>query len=121
MSVKDADGHKLSLHPERVAEWIKKGTCFPLHAEIGLTNKCNHSCSYCALEWTRLGADTLDYRVLLKCVHNMFQNGVKSVYFAGEGEPTLHPYFEGIIQATNNVGMKVAVSTNGSKYNYDMA
>ena len=29
------DGHKVHLHPKRVAEWLETGDCYPLDVEIG--------------------------------------------------------------------------------------
>ena len=121
MSVKDADSHKLSLHPERVAEWLRYKKCMPLHAEIGLTNKCNHHCTFCTLDWITHGKDVLDFEVLERALYQMEKAGIKSVYYAGEGEPTLHPHFAEIVHVTKTYGMSVAVATNGSKFNLDIA
>jgi radical SAM protein with 4Fe4S-binding SPASM domain len=51
----------------------------------------------------------------------MEKMGVKSIYYAGEGEPTLHPHFADIIKATETYGMRVAVATNGSKLDLALA
>lgn len=121
MSVKDADSHKLAFHPQRVSDWLRYKKCMPLHAEIGLTNKCNHHCTFCTLDWITHGKDILDMKVLNSALFNMAENGVKSVYYAGEGEPTMHPSFVQIINVTKSYGMGVAVSTNGSRFDLGMA
>lgn len=121
MSVKDCDGHKLSLHPIRVAAWLLHEKCMPLHAEIGLTNRCNHKCTFCTLDWITHGKDILDFGVLERTLHQMEKMGVKSIYYAGEGEPTLHPHFADIIKITKTYGMSVAVATNGLKLDLGMA
>ena len=121
MSVKDADSHKLAYHPQRVSDWLRYKKCMPLHAEIGLTNKCNHHCIFCTLDWITHGKDILDMQVLNSALFNMAENGVKSVYYAGEGEPTLHPSFVRIINVTKSYGMGVSVATNGFKFNVEMA
>ena len=120
MSVKDADSHKLAYQPERVSQWLKGEEIFPLHAEIGLTNKCNHRCTFCTLDWITHGKDVLDPAVLFSTLSDMAYRGVKSIYYAGEGEPTIHDDFEPIIRETKRLGMSVAVSTNGSKLNLDV-
>lgn len=120
MSVKDADSHKLAYQPERVAAWLK-GDVMPLHAEIGLTNRCNHHCTFCTLDWITHGKDILDTDRLKGVLGVMAAWGVKSVYYAGEGEPTLHPAFADIIKMTKGFGLSVALSTNGSFYNPEIA
>ncbi|MGR3302367.1 MAG: radical SAM protein, partial [Candidatus Scalindua sp.] len=106
---------------ERVAEWLRYKKCMPLHAEIGLTNKCNQKCQFCTLDWITHGKDVLDFEVLERTLHQLEKCGIKSIYYAGEGEPTLHPYFADIIKVTKTYGMSVAVATNGARYNYEMA
>lgn len=120
MSVKDCDGHKLAYHPERVAAWLKGGI-MPLHAEIGLTNRCNHFCKMCTLDWITHGKDILDTDRLRSILGVLAAWGVKSVYYAGEGEPTLHPDFADIIKMTKGFGLSVALSTNGSRYDIGVA
>lgn len=121
MSVKDADSHKLAFQPERVAEWLRYKKCMPLHAEIGLTNKCNQRCTFCSLDWITHGKDVLDFEVLERTLHQMEKAGIKSIYYAGEGEPTLHPHFADIVKVTKTYGMSVAVATNGERYGYGIA
>ncbi len=121
MGVRDADVHKLGFHPKRVAAWLE-GSGTPLHAEIGITNKCNHHCTFCTLDWITHGSNVLDYHVLGKAMQDMKVMGVKSVYLAGEGEPTLHPKFAEIVEGINKqMGMSVAVSTNGQRFTEDVA
>ena len=64
MSVKDVDSHKLYLHPKRVSEWLEKGKCFPLQVEIGPTNKCNHRCKFCSLDWISHGGAEIETNVM---------------------------------------------------------
>ncbi len=117
MGVRDADGHKLGLHPERVARWaMGEGIVMPLHAEIGITDMCNHKCKFCTLDWITHGSKTLASQIIGNMLVDMQALGVKSIYIAGEGEPTLHPEFVEIVNGINHMGMSVAVSTNGSRF-----
>lgn len=120
MGVEDADGHKLGYHPKAVAKWLD-GLGVPLHAEIGLTNRCNHRCSFCTLDWITHGNKTLASHVLGNAMQDMKAMGVKSVYLAGEGEPTLHPEFRDIVNGIAHMGIKVSVSTNGQCFNASLA
>ena len=107
------DSHKLLYHPSRVAEWMAQGDCFPIYIEIGLTSRCNHRCIFCALDWLEHGAVDMDRDVMLKALTDMAAHGVKSIMFAGEGESLLHKEASLFIKVASDLGIKVAVTTNG--------
>jgi radical SAM protein with 4Fe4S-binding SPASM domain len=122
MGVRDADGHKLGFHPERVSRWkMGEGVAMPLHAEIGITDMCNHHCKFCTLDWITHGSKTIASSILGKALTDMKSLGVKSIYLAGEGEPTLHPEFVEIVNGIKNMGLSVSLSTNGQKFTEDVA
>lgn len=115
-------GHKLHLHPERVAEWLARGDCYPLKIEIGPTNRCNHRCSFCALDFVERDGVDINTDVMVSALEEMAQPGrVKGVYFAGEGEVLLHRDFPRFVQVASNAGMGVAMSTNGALLTHEKA
>jgi radical SAM protein with 4Fe4S-binding SPASM domain len=109
----EADSHKLDKHPERVAEWRQTGDCFPIYVEIGLTNRCNHNCMFCALDYLEHGGADIDSKILSKNLENMAKHGVKSVMFAGEGEPFLHKNIPFFVRTAKESGMDVSITSNG--------
>jgi radical SAM protein with 4Fe4S-binding SPASM domain len=115
------DSHKLMYHPERVAEWKKTGDCFPIYVEIGPTNRCNHRCMFCALDWLVHGGADIDSDVLCKNLEDMAKNGVKSVMFAGEGEPLLHKDIAILVKTAKDSGIDVSMTTNGVLLNREKA
>lgn len=115
------DSHKLLYHPARVAQWMAEGDCFPLYVEIGLTNRCNHRCVFCALDWLDGKAVDMDRDVLLAALKDMAAHGVKSLMFAGEGESLLHRDAPDFIRKAHELGMKVALTTNGVPLTHDKA
>jgi len=115
MGIKDVDGHKLMYYPEEVARWLTTGKTTPLHVEVGPTNRCNHHCSFCSVDWVTHGKILIDTDVLVRAIHSMGDVGVKSIYFAGEGEPMLHPDMDKFVQAAHERGIKTSMSTNGSR------
>lgn len=121
MSLKDIDSHKLGYHSERVAEWKKDGFCHPLHIEAGITNRCNHKCIQCTLDWINHKSDNIHPEVFVKMLQDAAKIGVKSIYFAGEGEPTLHKDLPLFVKTAHDLGMKVALSTNGSLFKPELA
>lgn len=106
------DGHKIHLHPDKVSQWKSEGDCYPIHIEIGTTNRCNQNCVFCALDFAR-GKTDIDKDVMLKGLESMAKCGVNSVMFGGEGEPTLHKDLGLFVQKAKQFGLDVALTTNG--------
>ncbi len=107
------DSHKLIFHPERVAAWKRGENIYPIELEIGLTNACNHRCIFCAVDYTGYQPTMLDAGVLKKNIAEFAQKGVKSIIYAGEGEPLLNKNAVDIINTTKKNDIDVAMSTNG--------
>ena len=120
MSVKDCDSHKLHYHPKYIVDWMNNKPT-PIHAEIGITNRCNHSCTFCVLDWTTHGAHDINTDIYMSTLKEMADMGVKSIYYAGEGEPTLHKDLPTFINYGKSLGMGQALSTNGSVLNKTMS
>jgi radical SAM protein with 4Fe4S-binding SPASM domain len=117
----NVDNHKLMYHPKRVAEWKDSGDCFPVYVEIGPTNRCNHKCIFCALDWVKKGGHDIDTKTMLKTLKDMAAAGVKSVMYAGEGEPLLHKDINLFIKGAKENGIDVAMTTNGVRFDKKMA
>ena len=109
----DVDSHKLIYHPERVRNWLKTGDCYPLYVEIGVTNRCNHRCIFCALDWFEKKPIDIDPDVMKRTLREMAECGVKSVMFAGEGEPLMHREICDFVSCAKFQGLDVAITTNG--------
>lgn len=107
------DSHKLIYHPDTVARWMNGENIYPIELEIGLTNACNHRCIFCAVDYTGYKPDVMDKQLLLKNLEALAPKGVKSIIYAGEGEPLLHKEAPDIINQTKEFGIDVAMSTNG--------
>lgn len=107
------DSHKLIYHPGVVDRWLKGENIYPIELEIGLTNACNHRCIFCAVDYTGYKPDKIDVRLLMNNLKEIAPRGVKSIIYAGEGEPLLHKDAPDIINQTKNLGIDAAMSTNG--------
>lgn len=107
------DSHKLIYHPETVARWLNGENIYPIEMEIGLTNACNHRCIFCAVDYTGYQSNRIDSRILIGNLEELAPRGVKSIIYAGEGEPLLHREAPDIINRTKALGIDAAMSTNG--------
>jgi len=117
----EIDNHKLIYHPESVTQWMNNGDCFPVYVEIGLTDKCNHRCIYCALDWLTQDGLKIEKDIMLRTLEDMAGNGVKSVMFAGEGEPLLHGNISDFVKHAKDSGLAVAITTNGVLFDREKA
>lgn len=107
------DSHKLIYHPETVSQWLKGENIYPIEMEVGLTNACNHRCIFCAVDYTGYKPDRINSGVLIDNLEKLALRGMKSIIYAGEGEPLLHQEAPDIINKTKGFKIDVAMSTNG--------
>lgn len=115
------DSHKLIYHPRRVADWLEGKEIFPLYIEVGLIARCNHRCIFCAFDYLEYKGPFLSTDVLKSTLTDAALHGVKSVLFAGEGEPLLHHDISELITFTKSSGLDIALSTNGVLFNSRLA
>lgn len=111
------DGHKINLHPRRVADWLESGddwekakAVYPIYVEVSPVGACNHRCTMCAVDYIGYQTRSLEEGMLSDRLREMAALGVKSVMFAGEGEPLLHKQINKIVLSSP---MDVSFTTNG--------
>jgi GTP 3',8-cyclase len=117
----EVDSHKLMYHKERVEQWKAEGDCAPIYTEIGPTNRCNHRCMFCALDWLEHGGADIGTEVMCRNLEDMAKFGIKSVMFAGEGEPFLHRDITRFVKTAKQNGMDVSITSNGVPFTKDKA
>ena len=116
------DSHKLSFHPGRVSRWLegndnwdKVKKVYPIYVEFSPSGLCNHRCSFCGLDFTpQREAVFLKTGVLKERLSEVAKLGVKSVMFAGEGEPLLHKDIAEIKTCAKKTGIDVSFTTNAT-------
>jgi len=114
------DSNKLALHHEIIAKWKKGEKIWPVYVEMSPTSICNYKCTYCALDFFKKG-DILCLKTVHKIIDEMLELGVKSIMFAGEGEPLVNPMFVDMAIYAKTVGIDVALTTNGSLMTKEIA
>jgi len=107
------DNHKLNYHIPVLNRWLLNKKIYPIYIEVSPSGICNHRCTFCALDFMEYQKRFIDLSVFEKCVSEMSTLGVKSIMFAGEGEPLLHKNISELISLTKKAGIDVALTTNG--------
>jgi radical SAM protein with 4Fe4S-binding SPASM domain len=107
------DSHKLLFHPRRVADFLEGVDIAPIYMEISPFGGCNHRCVFCGLDFMGYVPKKLDTAVLRERLTELGQMGLKSIMYAGEGEPYLHKDLPDIITHAKACGIDNAVTTNG--------
>lgn len=115
------DSHKLIYHPQRVADWLEGKDIFPIYVEVGLAASCMHRCIYCAFDYLKYRGPLIGETFLKIVLEQAAEMGLKSVMFAGEGEPLMHPGIVEIISYSKMHNLDVALTTNGVLFNEKVA
>lgn len=118
-SIHDIDFHKLSQHPHRVTQWLngrndweKAKSIYPIYVEISPVGACNHRCNFCSVDYIGYESRRLPYEPLIERLSEMAKLGIKSVMFAGEGEPTLYAKLPEVLDHCSTIGVDTALTTN---------
>lgn len=107
------DSHKLHYHPKRVCSFLETGDTYPIYMEVSPVGSCNHRCTFCAYDYIGYPNRKLDKKHFLRFIDEVASKGLKSMLYAGEGEPLMHPDIGEFIVATKSKGIDVGLFTNG--------
>ena len=111
------DSHKMQYHTGRTSQWLHsedKAQVFPIYVEVSPVGACNHRCTFCAVDYIGYKNIRLDKEALKNCIMSMSECGVKSIMFAGEGEPTLYKDLPEVINHAKALEIDIALTTNGT-------
>lgn len=115
------DGHKLMYHLDRVNEFLTKGDCYPLYIEISPVGSCNHRCVFCAYDYIGYPNRKLETNRTLELIDELAECGLRSILFAGEGEPLLHPDLARFIARAKRRGIDTGLFTNAQLLKPELA
>jgi GTP 3',8-cyclase len=106
------DSHKLMYHTDRLSQWMKGETIYPVYIEASPSGACNHRCTYCGLDFMGYRPSFYDAEKFTPVLKELGKLGVKSIMYAGEGEPFLNKQLPLIIENTRASGIDSAITTN---------
>lgn len=112
------DSHKLAYHPERVVKileadsWEQYQKLQPIYAEVSTSGACNHRCTFCSVDYIGYKPIFLSLDTLRPFLRGCSAIGLKSIMFAGDGEPLLNPEIGEIVQETVHNNINVSFTTN---------
>ena len=86
----------------------------PVSINLDLSTICNYACDHCVDKKILNTSFKFEHDNLLASLRLMAERGMKSVIIIGGGEPTTYPKFEEVVYFLKNLGMQVAVVSNGS-------
>ncbi|MDD5069505.1 MAG: radical SAM protein, partial [Candidatus Omnitrophica bacterium] len=115
------DTHKLIYHVDRVNRWLKGENIYPIYIEAAPAGGCNQRCVFCGLDYTGHKAKFLNTQCWQTFVKQAAKRGLRSVLFAGEGEPLLNKDINIFVESSKRSGIDTAIATNAFLLSNDLA
>ncbi|MBX4189861.1 radical SAM protein [Candidatus Parcubacteria bacterium] len=117
------DSQKITYHPDWIKRWHEDPFSVPpIYIEVSPIGSCNHRCTFCAKDVMGYPDRSLSILQLTSFIRELAALrdkdphglGVKSLMFAGEGEPTLHRELSSVINMAARSGIETALTTNAT-------
>lgn len=107
------DGTKIQWHEDRIKAWERGEKIAPITIDMSLTRACNYGCHYCYAMLQENKRLPITKPVMERFLNDCAEIGVKGISLISDGESTLSPVFVYTIQKGAELGMSMAVGTNG--------
>lgn len=111
------DGNKLLFHLDRVNAWRKGEDIYPIYIAFSPTSYCNHKCVFCVYHYKEFKPIFFPYERYEKLAYEWKELGVRSLFFAGDGDPLLNKKTPQMVEVSKKAGMDIALNTNGRLLN----
>jgi MoaA/NifB/PqqE/SkfB family radical SAM enzyme len=107
------DGTKIAWHQDRIAAWERGERIAPVTIDMSLTRACNYGCHYCYAMMQENDRLPITREVMFNFLDDCAELGVKAISLVSDGESTLSPVFVDSIVRGSELGISMAVGTNG--------
>ena len=107
------DGNKLLFHLDRVNAWNQGDDIYPIYIAFSPTSYCNHKCVFCVYHYKEFKPIYFPYERYEKLAYEWKELGVRSLFFAGDGDPLLNKKTPQMVEVSKKAGIDVALNTNG--------
>lgn len=105
--------NKAVFHLDRVSDYLKGKTVWPVSMEVDLSDNCNLGCSWCRFAQGHKPS-MMPLELAKKIQEQLWNRGVKSIVYSGGGEPTMNPDFNRILVHGRLLELDQGVYTNGT-------
>ena len=115
------DGSKIAHHPERVQAWQRGERIAPITIDMALTRQCNYGCKFCYAHLQENERHPITESVMERFLTDCAEMGVKGISFVSDGESTISPAFKFSVKRGYELGIDMAVGTNGLLFTKEWA
>ncbi len=113
------DGTKISWYQDRIAAWLRGERFAPITIDIALTRACNYGCHFCYAMLQENERHVISREVIHNFLEDCAEIGVRGISLVSDGESSISPVFEDTIIRGSELGLSMAVGTNGLVLNHD--
>jgi len=111
------DGTKIAWHQDRIRAWERGERIAPITIDMALTRACNYACHYCYAMLQENDRKSISRQVIFDFLEDCADIGVKGISFVSDGESTISPVFIDAVMRGHELGLSMAVGTNGFVFN----
>ncbi|MAX66649.1 MAG: radical SAM protein [Bacteriovoracaceae bacterium] len=112
------DGNKLLNHLDRVEDWMSNPMDIaPIYVAFSPSSMCNHKCTFCVYHYKEFKPIYFPIERYMSLVEELKEVDVKSIFFAGDGDPLMNKDCVEMVEKTKAEGIDIALNTNGRLLN----